>query len=454
MGGGTSIMPRVAPTLYEFVELDNGDYLKVSEAVFRIFDRQDWLRVNRARARIKVLIDKIGIDEFRDQVEEELKGDWVAERDFDPTSLLLLHDEEANAPAAGGSLRVTQRRRHRFRALPRVERGAAAPGRASRPSTSRHPRRPHPRAVPRHRRDPCATTPAATRARRSSRTSCCAGCATSRVYEVWQGLTELGLGELRRRRDHRHGLAAPAPTAASSGITSSMGLNARVQRARCKELDIDRPADQADPHQELRLPQRLQPAPHRQHRVLRRVDQGRRQDHPRLHPAHRRQLRGRRGHLRRPAEVAAALQARARRRGALAAFYEAEREEGEEFNAFAERVGTDSFTELVKDLSMPVEFTVENMDFFIDWQRERALPGDPGRGRVRGLARPRQASRAGTRGAPPAHRARMLLPEGGDGAGAHAAAAGARPAGVHDRHRRAVPRDLRHLARVRRSASG
>ena len=66
MGGGTSIMPRVAPTLYEFVELDNGDYLKVSEAVFRIFDRQDWLRVNRARARIKVLIDKIGIDEFRD----------------------------------------------------------------------------------------------------------------------------------------------------------------------------------------------------------------------------------------------------------------------------------------------------------------------------------------------------------------------------------------------------
>ena len=59
-------MPRLAPTLYEFVELDNGDYLKVTEACMRIFDRQDWLRVNRARARIKVLVDKIGIDEFRD----------------------------------------------------------------------------------------------------------------------------------------------------------------------------------------------------------------------------------------------------------------------------------------------------------------------------------------------------------------------------------------------------
>src|SRR3954449_2219225 len=98
IGGGTSIMPRVAPTLYEFVEVENGDYLKVSEACLRIFDRQDWLRVNRARARIKVLIDKIGIDAFREQVEEELQGDWVDERDFDPTPLLLLIDEEATAP--------------------------------------------------------------------------------------------------------------------------------------------------------------------------------------------------------------------------------------------------------------------------------------------------------------------------------------------------------------------
>ena len=89
VGGGTSIMPRVAPTLYEFVELENGDYLKVSEAVFRIFDRQEWLRVNRARARIKVLIDKIGIDAFREMVEEELEGDWVAERDFSIDHLKL-----------------------------------------------------------------------------------------------------------------------------------------------------------------------------------------------------------------------------------------------------------------------------------------------------------------------------------------------------------------------------
>src|SRR5204863_4776208 len=103
VGGGTSIMPRVAPTLYEFVGLDDGEYLKVAEAVFRIFDRQDWLRVNRARARIKVMVDKIGIDEFRRLVDEELEGDWVAERDFDVAGLRLDVDEDQRAPHAPSS---------------------------------------------------------------------------------------------------------------------------------------------------------------------------------------------------------------------------------------------------------------------------------------------------------------------------------------------------------------
>ncbi len=96
-------MARVAPTIYEFVEADNGDYLKVAEAVFRIFDRQDWLRVNRARARIKVLVDKIGADAFRELLDEELRGDWVDEREFGPELVERLRfddDEEPRAPKA------------------------------------------------------------------------------------------------------------------------------------------------------------------------------------------------------------------------------------------------------------------------------------------------------------------------------------------------------------------
>src|SRR5271156_3761104 len=98
VGGGTSIMPRVAPALYDFVELDNGDYLKISEAVFRIFDRQEWLRVNRARARIKVFVDKYGIDELRRQVEEELETDRGGERDFSIEELRFVDDERESAP--------------------------------------------------------------------------------------------------------------------------------------------------------------------------------------------------------------------------------------------------------------------------------------------------------------------------------------------------------------------
>jgi sulfite reductase beta subunit-like hemoprotein len=94
-GGGTSIMPKIAPTLYEFVSVN--DYLKVTEAVLRIFHRSDELRKNRMKARIKFFIARIGIDEFRKLVDEEMKEDW-AQRSFDPTQLLFIENEEQDAP--------------------------------------------------------------------------------------------------------------------------------------------------------------------------------------------------------------------------------------------------------------------------------------------------------------------------------------------------------------------
>jgi sulfite reductase (ferredoxin) len=50
--------------------------------------------------------------------------------------------------------------------------------------------------------------------------------------------------------------------------------------------------------------------------------------------------------------------------------YEAEREEGEPFNPFAERVGGKRFEDEVRDLALPIEFSLENMSHFIDWQRK------------------------------------------------------------------------------------
>jgi sulfite reductase (ferredoxin) len=49
--------------------------------------------------------------------------------------------------------------------------------------------------------------------------------------------------------------------------------------------------------------------------------------------------------------------------------YEAEREDGEDFNSYAERVGAVRFEEEVLELGLPIEFSLENMSHFIDWQR-------------------------------------------------------------------------------------
>ncbi len=46
-----------------------------------------------------MFVDKYGIDELRRQVEEELEGDWVAERDFSVEHRLFLDDERESAPA-------------------------------------------------------------------------------------------------------------------------------------------------------------------------------------------------------------------------------------------------------------------------------------------------------------------------------------------------------------------
>jgi len=80
VGGGTSIMPRLAQTLYDFVSIN--DYLRVSEAIWQVFNQAETLRKNRMMARIKVLIDRIGLEEFRKLVENELAN--ISEVDATP----------------------------------------------------------------------------------------------------------------------------------------------------------------------------------------------------------------------------------------------------------------------------------------------------------------------------------------------------------------------------------
>ncbi|MEX2159397.1 MAG: nitrite/sulfite reductase [Dehalococcoidia bacterium] len=69
VGGGLGASPFIAQVLDEFVPVE--EFLRVSEATLRIFDRHGE-RKNRNKARIKFVVKKFGIEEFRRLVQEEL----------------------------------------------------------------------------------------------------------------------------------------------------------------------------------------------------------------------------------------------------------------------------------------------------------------------------------------------------------------------------------------------
>ena len=97
VGGGTSIMPRLAKPLYEF--LPEQDYLRLALAIWTVFNNADMLRKNRMMARLKVLIDRIGLDEFKEMVEAELKNIGP----IDPTPYMDVDELMRETPPAVSS---------------------------------------------------------------------------------------------------------------------------------------------------------------------------------------------------------------------------------------------------------------------------------------------------------------------------------------------------------------
>lgn len=71
IGGGIGSQPMLAHVIYNFLEADK--IIPFSEAVLRVFDRYGE-RINRNKARMKFLIQKIGINTFLNLVEKEKKA--------------------------------------------------------------------------------------------------------------------------------------------------------------------------------------------------------------------------------------------------------------------------------------------------------------------------------------------------------------------------------------------
>src|ERR1700686_2065312 len=366
VGGGTSIMPRTAPVLYDFVELDNGEYLKIAEAVFRIFDRQEWLGGNRARARIKVFVDKFGIDELRNQVEEELKGEWVNERDFRVEHRLFLDDEELGAPAkpvSYGSPNGDMSEFDRFRVANvqeqkqegfvtvevKIVRGDLTPEQFRGLATIM---RDHSGG---HARSTVQQNLVLRWVREES------------VYDVWRALLELGLGDAGSR-EINDVVSCPGTDSCKLGITSSMGLNEAVQE-RIEAMGITDPLTK-----QIHIKMSGCPNACSQHHggSIGFYGASIKVGEPTI-PAYIPHVGGvyeggdvvfgTRLKLRLTAKrVPDAIERWLRH-------YEANRNEGEAWNDFIARVGTPELEGLVKELSLPVEFSLENMGTFIDWNR-------------------------------------------------------------------------------------
>lgn len=377
VGGGTSIMARVAPTLYDFVEADNGDFLKVSEAVFRIFDRQSWLRVNRARARIKVLVDKVGIEEVRRMVDEELEGDWVNERDFTIDHLRFDLDEESLLPepvAISSSpngdrsdferfveANVEPQRQRGFNTVEvKIIRGDLTPeqfrglGQIMREYTGGFAR----------------TTVQQNLVLRWVRDDA--------LYEVWKRLGELDLDDVGPRRI-TDVVSCPGTDSCKMGITSSMGLNRAVQE-KVESMNITDPLTR-----QIHIKMSGCPNGCSQHHIANIGFYGASlKVGGRTMPAYVPHLGGKYvdGEVIFGTRLKSRLPAR-RVPDAVERWirlYESERESGEVFNDFVERVGTARMEEEVKPLTMPADFSLDTMQEFIDWSRSDPYQVERGEG--------------------------------------------------------------------------
>jgi len=363
VGGGLSIMPRNAPVLAEFSPVD--EYLRLSEAVVRIFEKADELRKNRAKARIKFLVDRVGIDEFKRMVQQELTGDW-ATGDFRPDRLLYVHDEEANAPARRPEYSQPNGDQREFMAFVTANVRAQKQQGFSAVEVK----------VPRGDLRPEQFRGLAALMREFS-----GGYARTTVgqnfvlrwvrdeglYEVFKRLQTLDLAGIGAQ-SITDVVSCPGTDSCKLGITSSMGLNQAIQQ-RVEALEIQDPLTR-----KVHIKMSGCPNSCGQHHIANIGFHGAAMKvGPQQLPAYHVFVGGSydNGELRMATQLKVRLPAK-NGPDAVERFvrlYEGGRQSGETFNAFFDRVGSGPFEQSIADLTLPGEFSDDNRSMFIDWNR-------------------------------------------------------------------------------------
>jgi len=373
-GGGLSIMPRNAMTLREFVPTT--EYLRVSEAVVRIFEKADELRKNRAKARIKFLIDRVGIEEFRRMVDAELEGDW-AKQDFSPDRLLLIDDEAATAPEKrslyeqpDGDMtefstfvmhNVKAQRQQGFSTVEvRVSRGDLSPDQF--------------RGLAAIMREYCGG-----RARTSVQQNLVLRWVRDEsLYEVWKRLKALRLAS-PGAQTITDVVSCPGTDSCKLGITSSMGLNRAIEE-RVVSMNVTDPLTK-----QIHIKMSGCPNSCGQHHIANigfhgAVIKVEGHEMPAYHVFVGGNYDG--GTMRMATQLKVRLPAK-RGPDAVQRFvglYERQRNAGEAFNDFFDRVGPVPFQNAVQDLAIPGDFSDDNQTMFMDWGKSALYVMERGEG--------------------------------------------------------------------------
>ena len=366
VGGGLSTAAKEALLLADFVPMS--EFLRVSEAVIRIFNAADELRKNILKARLKFLVHRVGEEAFREMVEEELQKGWAKESP-PLEELLYWDDEEADeraAPIAPPSPNGDRSEFERFAAAnvrPQVQPGYSAVE-ASIPQGDLTPEqfRGLAQILRDYGRERARTTPQQNVVLRWIPDDC--------VYAVWRELDKLGLGAADAQ-EIEDVVSCPGTDSCKLGITSSMGLNRAVQE-RLRELHIDDPLTR-----KMRVHMSGCPNSCGQHHIAdigfhgAAIKVGARQI-----PAYHMFVGGtyrtqdmRLGKLVPRIRIPAKRVPDAVER--VLDLYQSDRDGDEElFSTWVDRAGMTPIQEALTDLTLPPEFSADTLPMFIDWDRD------------------------------------------------------------------------------------
>ena len=377
-GGGTSIMPRIAYTLYEFVPVE--EYLRVSDAVIRVFDRTEELRKNKAKARIKFYIDRVGIDAFRQEVEEELTKEW-ARQSFDPTPLMEVPDEHLDAPVLQPVSRNGHRNGHHgpeyehwleTNVRPQKQEGYNSVEVKLRLGDIEVQQFP---MLARIARDYAGSRVRTT----TEQNLLFRWVPKSTLPKLWRELKEMGLAEAGAQ-EITDVVSCPGTDSCKLGITSSMGLGEAVGDT-LREMAIEDPLVKS-----LHVKMSGCPNGCARHHIANIGFHGAatKGDGNQV-PAYELFLAGNYGNSE-PARFGQRVKTKvpAKRVPQLVRdiiyFYQEQREQDEPFNRFVDRVGTGPFEEMAGKYRDPGPLNRENLDTYLDWSKTTIYKLERGEG--------------------------------------------------------------------------